>query len=118
MRPKALAALPYPVQVIVGLLAYRKISQTSYGQGTGRLSAEEISSFRQEVWYNVNALLVVSSRKKMETGVGDAIFWTLGGEGPSEVDATLFGFITSALVCAAYAILIQKMAHNSANVVC
>lgn len=49
MRPHVLSALPYPVQLVVGLLAYRKVSQTLYGQGTGRLSAEEINSFRQQV---------------------------------------------------------------------
>ena len=99
MRSKVLEALAYLVQIVVGLLAYRKISQTLYGQGTGRLLATEISSFRHEIWENFDALLVASRRKKTETGTNDGIFWVLGGDGPSEVDATLFGFIASALVC-------------------
>jgi len=101
MRPHVLSALPYPIQLVVGLLAYRKVSQTLYGQGTGRFSAEEISSFRQQVWENVDALLVASRRKKTETGASDAVFWVLGGNGPSEADTVLFGFIASALVCTA-----------------
>ena len=105
MRPHTLAALPYPVQLVVGLLAYRKISAALYGQGTGRFSAEEISSFRKEIWESVNALLVTARRKTQEIktrGEGDATFWVLGGSTPSEADATLFGFVASALVCAAY----------------
>lgn len=99
MRSKVLAALPYPIQLLVGLLAYRKVSQTLYGQGTMRFSAEEISSFRHQIWENVDALLVASRRKKTETGTGDATFWVSGGNGPSEADTVLFGFIASALVC-------------------
>lgn len=102
MRSHILSALPYPAQVVVGLLAYRKVSQTLYGQGTGRYSAEEISSFRQEIWENVNALLVASRRKKAETSASDEIFWVLGFNGPSEADTVLFGFIAAALVCTAY----------------
>lgn len=102
MRPHALSALPYPVQLVVGLLVYRKVSQALYGQGTGRFSAEEISSLRQQIWENVDALLVASRRKKVETGAGDTISWVLGGNEPSEADTVLFGFIASALVCTAY----------------
>ena len=106
MRPHTLAALPYPIQLVVGLLAYHRISAAQYGQGTGRFSAEEISSFRKQIWQSVDALLVASRRKKSEKteiGVGeDATFWVLGGSRPSEADAVLFGFIASALVCAAY----------------
>ena len=102
MRPHVLSALPYPLQLIIGPLVYRKISQTLHGQGTGRFSAEEIISFRQQVWENVDALLVASRRKITETGAGDVMFWVLGGNGPSEADTVLFGFIASVLVCAAY----------------
>ena len=102
MRPHVLVALPYPIQLLVGLLAYRKVTQTLYGQGTGRLSLEEISRLRQQVWESVDALLVAARRKKTETDAGDATFWVLGGDGPSEADTVLFGFISSALVCTAY----------------
>lgn len=102
MRPKVLAALPYPIQLIVGLLAYRKVSQALNGQGTGRRSAEEISSLRYQVWENINALLVASPSRNTIAGDDDAVFWVLGAKnGPSEADAVLFGFIASALVCAA-----------------
>lgn len=100
MRPKALAALPYPVQVLVGQLTYRKMSATLYGQGTGRFTAEEITKFKIEVWENVNALLTVSSQKR-GSGGSDEMFFVLGGNEPTEADTTLFGFIASGLVCAA-----------------
>jgi len=32
---------------------------------------------------------------------GDGPFWALGGDEPTEVDATLFGFIASSLICEA-----------------
>ncbi len=102
MRSNTLSALPYPVQLVVGLLAYRKVTQTLHGQGTGRLSAEEISAFRQQIWESINALLSASRRQKTETGGSDTTFWVLGGNGPSEADSVLFGFIASALVCSAY----------------
>lgn len=101
MRPHVLQALPYPIQFVVGLLAYRENMKRLYGQGTGRFSAEEIASFRREVWESFDALLTISRRKakKNET------FWILGGEGPSEADATIFGFVAAVLVCKAYVFL-------------
>ncbi|KAL8828125.1 MAG: hypothetical protein Q9191_002772 [Dirinaria sp. TL-2023a] len=101
MRSQVLSALPYPIQVVVGLLAYRSQRQTLYGQGTGRLSVDEIDSFKLEVWENVNALLTASKDKLAKRGVKGAMFWVLGGSGPSEADAVLFGFIASALACTA-----------------
>ncbi len=100
MRSKILAALPYPVQVLVGQFAYRGESRTLYGQGTGRFTAEEITKFKTEVWENVNALLATSSRKRGSGGSGGT-FFVLGGNGPTEADTTLYGFIASGLVCAA-----------------
>ncbi len=106
MRSHILAPLPYPAQVLVGLLVHRKISQTLHGQGTMRYSAEEIISFRQQIWESVDALLAASRRKKKtETDAGDdddATFWVLGGNTPSEADPIVFGFIAAALVCTAY----------------
>jgi hypothetical protein len=89
------------MQVIVGMIAYRSVSATLYGQGTMRFSNEEIATLREEVWENINVLLV-ESRGRMEAVDSGSIFWLLGGIGPSEADATLFGFITSNLVCDAY----------------
>ena len=82
----------------MGVLAHRGVMQTLHGQGTARFSTEEISSFRRRIWENINALLVASRAKRTET---DALFWVLGGNGPSEADATLFGFVAAAMVCQA-----------------
>lgn len=98
MRPGVLSALPYPIQLVVGLLAYRQNMQTLYGQGTGRFSPEEISLFRYQIWESINAFLVASKKKSNS----DGNFWVLGGEEPTEADAAVFGFISSALVCSAY----------------
>ena len=101
MRPAALWQVPYPLQIVVGLLAYRGVAQALYGQGTMRFSTEEISSFRKKIWENLNELLIASRSKKKENSTGSAIFWVMGGDAPSEADTSLFGFIVSALVCAA-----------------
>ncbi|KAI4156995.1 MAG: hypothetical protein L6R39_000858 [Caloplaca ligustica] len=100
MRDKALAALPYPVRLLVGQLGYRKMSSALYGQGTGRLTPEEITKFKTEVWDHVNALLTASSRKR-GSGAPDGMFFVLGGSRPTEADTTLFGFVASGLVCEA-----------------
>lgn len=103
MRPHVLHALPYPAQIVVGLLAYRKIAATLYNQGTMRFTGEEIGALRLEIWECVNALLESSKKKREKTsGASDATFWVCGGDGPSEADATLFGFISAALTCTAY----------------
>jgi len=109
MRSKVLSVLPYLIQVLVGLLAYRKMSAYLYGQGTGRLSGDEISSLKQEVWENINALLVESRRKNNKTAGDDAVFWIWGGSAPSEVDAVVFGFIVSVLVCTAYVFSLVRL---------
>ena len=98
MRTHVLQALPYPVQLVVGLLAYRENMKRLYGQGTGRFSAEEIASFRREIWESFDTLLAASRRKSKKTEA----FWVLGGERPSEADAVVFGFVVAALVCKAY----------------
>ncbi len=100
MRLKVLGALPYVMQVLVGQLAYRKMTATLWGQGTARFTPEEITKFKTEVWENINALLTVSSMKRGSSGP-DGMFFLLGGKGPTDADTTLFGFIASGLVCAA-----------------
>ncbi|OCK73873.1 hypothetical protein K432DRAFT_410342 [Lepidopterella palustris CBS 459.81] len=99
MRDHILSALSYPIRVVVGLLIYRKSMQTLHGQGTGRYTASEIQSFRQEIWEGINALLL--SAKFEADDASTKPFWVLGGKGPTESDATLFGFIVSVLVCTA-----------------
>lgn len=70
-----------------------------HSQGASRFSSEEIATFRLDIWQNINALLV-DSRKDQEKS--DEPFWVLGGAGPSEADAALFGSITASLVTNAY----------------
>jgi hypothetical protein len=104
MRPHVLGALPYPAQVIIGLLAYRKMKATLYGQGVMRYTDSEIASFRREIWESINTLLVSSKTSKRDDGKP---FWVCGGEGPSEADATVFGFVVAVLVCDAYVMSLQ-----------
>jgi hypothetical protein len=100
MRDKVLAAIPYPVRIIVGLLAHRKNMQTLHGQGTGRFSGAEIALFRNDVWENLDNLLVESKRKQaIKKQELNEPFWAMGGDGPTEADTVLFGFIVGALVC-------------------
>lgn len=97
MRDYALGAIPYPVRVVVGIFAYRKLVSTLHGQGTGRFTNEEVRRAKEEIWGHVDGLLQASRRKAKE---GEP-FWALGGEEPSEADATLFGFVVSVLIATA-----------------
>ncbi|KAK8045620.1 glutathione S-transferase [Apiospora rasikravindrae] len=102
MRDHVLGALPYPLRVVVGLLAYRGTVATLHGQGTGRYAAEEIAAFRREIWEAVDALLTASRNKSLsQDRPKGKPFWVLGGEEPTEADATVFGFVVSALICTA-----------------
>ncbi|KAI9840405.1 MAG: hypothetical protein M1837_001618, partial [Sclerophora amabilis] len=120
MREHILSALAYPLRVVLGFLISRKTTQTLHGQGTGRYTAVEISTFKHEIWDGINALLSSARRTTTVTAaaatsdddddddddddedeVAKKPFWLLGGETPTEADATLFGFITSVLVCTA-----------------
>ncbi|KAK8121538.1 hypothetical protein PG999_005658 [Apiospora kogelbergensis] len=105
MREHIFGAMPYPLRVVVGLLAFRGIQATLHGQGTGRFTAEEMAGFRREIWEGVDALLAASKNKRDKTGSKDdeegEPFWVLGGEQPTEADATVFGFVVSVLICTA-----------------
>ncbi|OCL10999.1 hypothetical protein AOQ84DRAFT_336604 [Glonium stellatum] len=99
MREHILQGLPYPMRVVIGLLIHRNTMKTLNGQGTNRHTPEEIRAFREEIWEAINELLLSSKTTK---GSADGRpFWILGGEGPTEADATLFGFIVCVLVCTA-----------------
>lgn len=89
------------MQIVVGLLIHRKVMASLHGQGTGRYSAEEITTFKKLIWVNVNELLVESRTKLAKTAANDAVFWALGHDEPSEADAVLFGFVVSAVVSTA-----------------
>lgn len=97
MRDYAMQSLPYPVKVVVGLLAWRENVRRLYGQGTGRFSAGEIEGLRREVWVGVEGLCG-DARGKGLKGEG-GVFWVLGGEEPTEADATVYGFLVAVMVC-------------------
>ncbi|KAK5992311.1 Failed axon connections-like-like protein [Cladobotryum mycophilum] len=96
MRSGVLSAVPWPLQILVGLLAYRSVSRTLYGQGTGRFTSEEVAGFRRESWEHINALVTEVHLKSPD---GQSPFWVLGGQTPSEADSVVFGFIVAGLVC-------------------
>jgi hypothetical protein len=71
---------------------------TLYGQGTARFSGPEIDTFREEIWKNINSLLVDARKRRADTRDAKPCFWVLGGDRPSEADAVLFGFIIGAMI--------------------
>lgn len=94
------------MRVLIGQIVYRNHKVMLYGQGTLRLSDEEIRASKREIWDSINSVLVAvrSSRAAGPPGSTDSKtrpFWFLGGDGPTEVDTTLFGFIVSVLLCTA-----------------
>ena len=95
MRSKILGALPWPLQFIIGNIVYKKTMRSLEGQGTLKYSAEEIASFRYEIWDTLNSYLSAVSRPEDQK----TPFWILAGDAPTEADATLFGFIASSLIC-------------------
>ncbi|KAH7152796.1 hypothetical protein EDB81DRAFT_789704 [Dactylonectria macrodidyma] len=95
-----LAAVPWPLRWLVGLIASRAVARTLHGQGTGRLADDEVAALRAEAWESVAALLSDARSTSVGDDVdGDDPFWVLGGDEPTEADASLFGFVASALVC-------------------
>ncbi|KAL5357661.1 hypothetical protein BJX96DRAFT_144969 [Aspergillus floccosus] len=97
MRDHVLSSLPYPVRVLVGLIIYRNTTQVLHGQGTGRHTRDEYSTFRLEIWESINDLLVASRAARAD----DEPFWILAGPEPTEADCTVFGFIVSVMLCTA-----------------
>lgn len=94
------------MRVLIGQIVYRNHKAMLYGQGTLRLSDDEIRAAKTEIWESINGVLA-SVRSSRTTGSsGDLTsktrpFWLLGGDEPTEVDTTLFGMITSVLLCTA-----------------
>lgn len=97
IRAKSLAAIPWLIRIIVGFFIRRTVGQALHGQGAGRFTDDEVQVFNEEIWENINALLL-EARK---AAVAEEPFWVLGGEEPTEADATLYGFIAGTLVCVA-----------------
>ncbi|KAF7879832.1 uncharacterized protein EAF02_008002 [Botrytis sinoallii] len=81
-RDKVLGSIPYPMRVLIGFLAYRQIKATLYGQGTRRFTSEDLGR---------KPISDAAPAKKDP-------FWCLGGDQPTQADASLFGFIISILV--------------------
>lgn len=98
MRDHVLEGFSLPLRFIIGQLIYRNTSATLHGQGTGRFSPEEIAAFRLQIWESFSELLL-ASRKQAKSKTKP--FWLLGGDGPSEADMVLFGFIVSVMYCTA-----------------
>lgn len=94
-RSMILQGMPYPAQVLVGLLVYRHMKSALDGQGTTRFTPDEIRAFRLEIWQSLEATLADVRNRSQRDGP----FWVLGGGAPTEADATLFGFIASDLMC-------------------
>ncbi|ELR09849.1 hypothetical protein VC83_06505 [Pseudogymnoascus destructans] len=82
-----LSTIPCLPRLIIGQIVYSKITRTLHGQGTGRYSPAEIAALRLETWMAPHAL------------VGEG--WVLGLDGPTDVDAFLFGFLVSSLTASA-----------------
>ncbi|KAI1741462.1 hypothetical protein F4680DRAFT_65717 [Xylaria scruposa] len=99
MRDHVLWPVPWLVRIFVGSMIYRNTVATLHGQGTGRFTAEEIAAFRREIW-ECFADLLLESQSKTRSAAGEP-FWVLGGPEPTDVDATLFGFISSTLLSTA-----------------
>lgn len=106
MRDHALSSIPWPMRVVIGQIVYRNHKAMLYGQGTLRLSDDEVRASKREIWGAINGVLVTSRAAAAgSTTTTDSKetrpFWFLGGDEPTEVDTTLFGFIVSVLLSTA-----------------
>ncbi|PSN69519.1 hypothetical protein BS50DRAFT_572639 [Corynespora cassiicola Philippines] len=95
MRDHTLWAIPYPLRIIIGLLAYRGNVRKLHDQGAGRFSEAELGRFIHEIWQSINGMLEESKKNIKDP----ECFWLLGGQQATEADATVFGFVVSVLVC-------------------
>ena len=80
MRSTILASLPWPVQTLVGLLIYRKVTRNLQGQGTLKFKDEEIAFFRRDIWEHINGLVSVAHAKHASR---KGPFWVWGGSTPT-----------------------------------
>lgn len=100
-RDQILGSKPWLLKVIIGNMIHRKVMQTLHLQGCGRFSEEEQRANRHAIWRTIEEALVerwraaVAGNKATDS---KAPFWCLGGQQATEADATLFGFINSALI--------------------
>lgn len=103
MRDHALSAVASLVRVFVGQLAYRarRRLETLQGQGTLRRSDAAVWAFKKEIWESISDVLLSVRAKDGLDKSKSAPFGFLGGDGPGEIDATLFRFIVSVSLCTA-----------------
>ncbi|KAM7207128.1 putative glutathione s [Rhypophila sp. PSN 637] len=85
------APLPWGVRHLVTALAYRYTRVMLYMQGTGRYTAEEVTSLRGEMIGMLGDFAEASRARSAHEE--DGPFWILGGEKPSEADFTVFGYL-------------------------
>jgi hypothetical protein len=81
--------------VWIGNKIYNTHYTTLYGQGVGRFSDSEAKGLREEIWSQLNDLLLSSLQAQSKE---EEPFWVLGGEKPTECDTTVLGFISSAMI--------------------
>ena len=114
VREHILATIPYPIRLVLGYYIFRQVQAGLKSQGTGRLTDAEIKASREQIWAAVSVLLEAArdTKRKRDARTNassdddderDGPFWLLsetesGPSRPSEVDATLFAFVTSSLV--------------------
>jgi hypothetical protein len=55
-----LSSLPWPLRVWIGNKIYNTHTTTLYGQGVGRYSDSEAKVLREEIWSQLNDLLLSS----------------------------------------------------------
>ena len=103
--PTVLSSLPWPLRVLIGNKIYNAHTTTLQGQGVGRFSESEAKLLREEIWSDLNSLLLDSLNQTQPRNTQSDPqrkegwpFWVLGGENPTECDTTVFGFISSALI--------------------
>ncbi|KAI9725404.1 MAG: hypothetical protein M1828_003254 [Chrysothrix sp. TS-e1954] len=99
-----LSSIPYPVRILIGYLAYSKVTKTLHGQGVARFSDDEYMGMYRETWEALEALVAASGREerkrqdsKEEEGSQGEIGWVLGGHHPTDADASLFGFLAGVM---------------------
>ncbi|KAK4208817.1 hypothetical protein QBC37DRAFT_295807, partial [Rhypophila decipiens] len=87
------APLPWGIRHLVTALTYRYARLMLYMQGTGRYTAEEVTSLRGEMIGVLGDSAEASRARSAAHDDEDGPFWILGGEKPSEADFTVIGYL-------------------------
>lgn len=89
------APLAWPLRYLLFAYARYFSSKTLWRQGTGRFSPEEIRQFSTEILDSIDAI-IKHALEKADRDTSRPV-WILGGDHPTEADATVFGFFMSTL---------------------